>query len=542
MENLSDSLEEDKINVTVQGGTKSGSLRDMDEQYPRLIPGIDADDWEQTPVSVREVLKQLVLKVERIEGLERRLEELEIENQQLREKVNRNSENSHSPPASDAPNVEKAKKKKPTGKKRGGQPGHSGHSRPLYPVEECARVIDYYPRTCTECGEKLGGFDPNPYRHQVVEIPPIQPHIEEHRLHQLTCPHCGEKTRAVLPFEVEESGYSERVVAIVSVLSGMYRHSHRMVVSAMSDLFGVKMSLGTVNRLRREGSEAVSGAVEEAKAYIQSAPIVGADETGFGQGNADGQNPHSKKAWLWVAVTPLVSFFQVMLSRSTAAARSLLGENFRGFLNSDRYNAYNWVDVDRRQLCWAHLKREFTKISERGGVSHQLGRDLLAQEKKLFRLWRRVRDGTLSGREFQSLVSPIQARVGSLLTQGANYQIGSREKTPLAKTVRTCRQLLKLEPALWLFIMVEGLEPTNNAAERAIRPAVLWRRTSFGSQSEAGSIFVARMLTVVTSLRSQNRNVLEFMTETIRASRRGGASPSLLPNESSSADSMSLAA
>jgi len=162
----------------------------------------------------------------------------------------------------------------------------------------------------------------------------------------------------------------------------MYRHSHRMVVSALSDLFGVKMSLGTVNRMRKEASEAVSAPVEEAKAYVQSAPIVGADETGFGQGNGDGQNPHSKRAWLWVAVTPLVSFFCVALSRSTAAAQSLLGENFRGFLNSDRYNAYNWVDVDQRQLCWAHLKREFTKISERSGVSRQLGRDLLAQEKK----------------------------------------------------------------------------------------------------------------------------------------------------------------
>jgi hypothetical protein len=311
-----------------------------------------------------------------------------------------------------------------------------------------------------------------------------------------------------------------------------------MVISALSDLFGVKMSLGTVNRLRKEGSEALSGAVEEAKAYIQSAPIVGADETGFGPENGDGQNPHSKRAWLWVAVTPLVSFFQVLLSRSTAAAQSLLGESFGGTLNSDRYHAYNWLDVAQRQLCWAHLQREFTKISERGGVSRQLGRDLLAQQKKLFRSWGRVRDGTLSRSEFQLLVSPIRERVRSLLEQGANYQIGGREKTPLAKTVRTCRQLLKVEPALWLFVAVEGLEPTNNAAERAIRPAVLWRRTSFGSQSESGSVFVARLLTVVTSLRSQNRNVLEFMTEAIRASRKGSASPSLLPQESPPTESI----
>ena len=511
----------------------------MDEKQLLEMSGIEAQDWAKTPASVRQLVVQLALKIEQ---LEQQLKELQISNEQLEEKANRNSKNSHSPPASDSPKVENTKKKKPTGKKRGGQPGHTGHSRPLYPVEECESVTDHYPETCACCGEELKGIDPNPYRHQVVEIPPIQLHIEEHRLHQLTCIHCGEKTRAVLPEEVEECGYRERVVAIVSVLSGMYRHSHRMVVSAMSDLFGVKMSLGTVNRLRKEGSEAVSGAVEEAKAYVQSAPIVGADETGFGQGNADGQNPHHQRAWLWVAVTPLVSFFQVMLSRSTAAAMALLGNSFGGILNSDRYGAYNWVDVDQRQLCWAHLKREFTKISERQGLSRQLGRDLLAQQKKLFRLWQRVRDGTLSRSEFQSLVSPIRARVRNLIDQGAAYQIGSKEKTPLAKTVRTCRQLLKVEPALWLFVAVEGLEPTNNAAERAIRPAVLWRRTSFGSQSAAGSVFVARMLTVVTSLRSQNRNVLEFMTEAIRASRGGSSSPSLLPREDSSTESMTLAA
>ena len=498
----------------------------MDERQLLETARIDTDDWEKTPVSVRQLVVQLGLKIEQ---LEQHLKELQDSKEGLEEKLKRNSENSHSPPASDAPSRQKKKKKKPTGKKRGGQAGHPGHSRPLYPVEECNRVTDHYPKTCAGCGEALKGFDPKPYRHQVIEIPPIQLDIEEHRLHQLTCHHCGEKTRAVLPEEVEECGYRERVVAIVSLLSGMYRHSHRMVVSAMSDLFGVKISLGSVNRLRREASEAVSGPVASAQVYVQSQPIVGADETGFKQANADGQNPQNKRAWLWVAVTPLVTFFQVMLSRSTAAAQALLGKNFGGILNSDRYNAYNWLDVGQRQLCWAHLKREFTKISERHGGSRQLGRDLLAQEKKLFRLWHRVRDGTLTRNQFLELVSPIRERVRSLLQQGADYQIGSQEKTPLAKTVRTCRQLLKVEPALWLFVTVEGLEPTNNAAERAIRPAVLWRRTSFGSQSSAGSVFVARMLTVVTSLRSQNRNVLEFMTQASRLRRRSHRCCSLWP-------------
>jgi len=200
--------------------------------------------------------------------------------------------------------------------------------------------------------------------------------------------------------------------------------------------------------------------VEEAKAYIQSAESVCADETGFKLRNNDGKNPDNRKAWLWVAVTPLVSFFQVMLSRATEAAIDLLGKNFLGFLSSDRLGSYNWVNLGKRQLCWAHLKREFIKISEGSGVSRQIGRDLLAQEKKLFRLWQKVRDGTLGRKEFQSKVARIRERLWQIISSGADYEIGSKEKTRGAKTVRTCRQLLKVEPALWLFVEQEGLEPT----------------------------------------------------------------------------------
>ena len=175
------------------------------------------------------------------------------------------------------------------------------------------------------------------------------------------------------------------------------------------------------------------------------------------------------------------------------------------------------------------MKREFIKISERTGVCGQLGEALVKQQEKLFELWHRVRDGTLERPDFRQLAHSIRQQVKALLQEGADYEIGLKEKTPLAKTVRTCRQLLKVEPAMWLFVAVEGVEPTNNAAERAIRPAVLWRRTSFGTQTAAGSTFVARMLTVVTTLRSQQRNVLEYMTAAICAARQGKPAPSLLP-------------
>jgi transposase len=227
--------------------------------------------------------------------------------------------------------------------------------------------------------------------------------------------------------------------------------------------------------------------------------------------------------------TVVVTFFEIALTRGTQAAQNLLGENFGGILNSDRHGAYNWVDLERRQLCWAHLRREFIKISERPGVSKQLGIALVKHQEKLFELWHRVRDGTLARCTFCELVQDIRRDLKATLQEAADYEIATREKTPLAKTVRTCRQLLKVEPAMWLFVTTVDVEPTNNAAQRAIRPAVIWRRTSFGSQTQAGSTFVARMLTVVLTLRSQQRNVLDFMTQAIVAARFAKRAPCLLP-------------
>jgi hypothetical protein len=224
------------------------------------------------------------------------------------------------------------------------------------------------------------------------------------------------------------------------------------VQSALVDLFGISMSLGTVNKLRLEASNAVAPCVDEAKLYIQHSSVVGADETSFNQGNIDGGNPKQSQGWLWVAVTPLVAFFEIALTRCTQAAKNLLGENFAGILNSDRYASYNWIDIGHRQLCWAHLKREFTKISERTGVAKELGTALVKQQEKLFELWHRVRDGTLARCDFIELVKDIRSSIKALLQEAADYEITSQEKTPLAKTVRTCRQLLKVEPAMWLFV------------------------------------------------------------------------------------------
>jgi len=224
--------------------------------------------------------------------------------------------------------------------------------------------------------------------------------------------------------------------------------------------------------------------------------------------------------------------FIVTLSRSQAIAKDLIGESFSGFLGSDRYSSYNWVKTQWRQLCWSHLLRDFQAMAERTGVSQDIGEALLDRGYRLFHWWHRVRDGTMSQELFREAVILLREGFHQELLSAAAIEIGVREKTPLAKTVRTCQQLLKVETALWTFVTTEGIEPTNNAAERALRPAVLWRKNSVGSQSEAGSLFVSRMLTVVTTLRSQNRSVLDYLVKACRAARQNQPAPSLLPADS----------
>jgi transposase len=498
----------------------------MEKTVPELIAAISPEEWAQVPVSVLKLIKELEGRMEKIE---QEMSVLRTENELLKEQLARTSANSSQPPSKN-PQGFKPNRKEPTGKKRGGQIGHIGHDRKLYPLEMCLEVIDHYPQQCGKCGaDVIDSSSTQVYRHQIVEVPPVQPIVIEHRFHQMTCTCCGTENQAAEMAEIiSKGGYGSRVAAYVGLFSSQYRQSYRQIKKIMQAVFGIEMSLGTINNLRTEVSEAVSAAVTEAQEYIQQQPIVGVDETGFKQRNGDGQNAAKTSGWLWVAVTPLIICFQVILSRASTAAQTVLGSSFAGFITSDRCAAYNWVDVVNRQLCWAHLKRDFIQISERVGASAEIGESLLVQEKLLFNLWHQFRNEQLTRIELVQAVEPIQAKFSSILHEAAELQIGEHEKTPLAKTVRTCRNLLKLFDSLWLFVREEGVEPTNNAAERAIRPAVIWRRTSFGSDSLAGSQFVSRLLTVVSSLNLQERNILDFLVESVSAARAGEMPPSLL--------------
>ncbi|MGJ3245824.1 MAG: IS66 family transposase [Elainellaceae cyanobacterium] len=491
----------------------------MSETVPIRIEEISDSDWAKTPESVKWSL------LGRIEQLERQYEELKADNAMLREQLQRNSQNSSKPPSQDLRKRFTPKEKKGNGNQRGAQQGHQGAEPKFYAVEQCETVEEHYPQQCFECGAPLQGQDPDPYRVQSIDIPRVAPVVREYQFHALSCERCGARTRAWDEKIINGSRYGERIVAHVGILSGQYRRSHRMVQALLSELFGIELSIGSVNQLRQESRASVATAVNEAYAYVQQQAHVNMDETSFAQGNTDGNNPERRRGWLWVMVTPWVSYFAVLLSRSSQVCHQLLGETYAGIVSSDRFSAYNGLDLERRQVCWAHLKRDFTQIAERSGESGKLGEALLEQQRLLFEQWYRVRDGTLTRSDFAQRGQPIRDEFHRLLVEGASYDIAAREKTPLAKTVRTSQQLLKVEPALWTFVATEGVEPTNNAAERALRPAVLWRKNSFGSQSAEGSLFVSRMLTVVTSLRAQNRPVLEYLVQACRAA------PSLLPTE-----------
>jgi transposase len=480
---------------------------------------VPAADLESTPESIKLVLKFLL---EERKETKQKIDELE-------ERLNRNSKNSSLPPSKNgfgakADNKAKAKKKplKLTVARQRAE-------RKLYEVEECETIHEEKPSSCSSCGYELSGEDPQPQRHQIVDLPVLKPQITEYKLHELECEHCGEKTRAKLPEGVSAKSYGARLGAFVAMLSGESRQSHRQIQAFLKEVFGIEIARGTINRMRQEVSEAVSAASTEAKEFAQQQPVVNCDETGFSQQNRDGKNPEGKKAWLWVIVTPFVSVFLVTLSRSQEVAKSLIGETFTGYLGSDRYSSYSWVKTELRQLCWSHLLRDFQAMAERTGASQEIGTALLERGYRLFHWWHKVRDGTLSKELFVEAVELLRVGLHQELMSAAAIEIGVREKSPLAKTVRTCRKLLKVEVALWTFVYRDGVEPTNNSAERALRPAVIWRNLSFGSQSEVGSEFVARMLTVNRSLKLQGRSILDFLTESCVAARLGMKPPSLIP-------------
>jgi transposase len=484
---------------------------------PIAIP-FQPEVWERTPSEAQAYIRALDTRVvalaATVQSLAAAVQQLEATVQQLREQLQQDSRTSSRPPSSDPSQaLSRRPRRVPSGRRPGAQPGHEGHTRALMPVEQVDVVIPLKPERCARCQHPLYGEDGQPQRHQVTEFPPMKPMVTEYQRHGLVCPVCGATTRAELPVGEPTGEFGPRVQAISAWCTGAYHLSKRTTQRVMADLFGVSMSLGTLASLEQATAQAVAEPVAEARAYVQAQPAAYVDETGWREGH--------QRAWLWTAVTAWVTVFVVRRSRSANVAQELLGERFWGWLVTDRWSAYTWDPTWRRQLCWAHLVRDIEAMIERGGHSQVSGEALRTQVRQMFHDWHRVRDGTLAHASFASDMRPIRQEVERLLDAG--------QSCGAPKTEGTCREILKRRQALWTFVRHAEVEPTNNAAERALRPAVLWRKVSFGTHSPAGSCFVEAMMTVVATLKQQHRNVLDYLTGACEAVLYGKIAPSLLP-------------
>lgn len=433
---------------------------------------------------------------------------------ELRAKLNQNSQNSSKPPSSDLPGTRPPKERRGKKRRRGGQMGHVG--RFAAEPDHVDHVRQYRASICKHCDADLsdGVLTGTVINHPVYELPEIRPVVTDHQCLDVQCLKCGMVTPAELPPDVPKGHYGPTVQAMTAVVRGDLRQSVRQTSEVMTRLLHVPMSTGMVAKTQDQVSRVLKAAHDEALAHAQASDRAHADETGWRE--------RLKKAWLWVAVTPTVIVFLVHARRGKDAAKALLGPTFRGILITDRWSAYNWVDVVRRQLCWSHLKRDFKQFLDYGPEAKRVGERLLAERRKLFKIWHRARDGTISRAELQFATQPVRRRILALLEEGRGLSC--------KKVSGMCREILKLEAALFTFLDHEGVEPTNNAAERAIRFAVLMRKGCFGSDSEKGSRFVERFLTVRATLRLQRRDLYGYLVEACTAALHGTAGPSLLPN------------
>ena len=471
------------------------------------MPPLPEPLWKTASPEVQAAVLALV------EYYEQRLAQLESRVKDLENRLKLNSTNSSKPPSSDPIGLKRKPPSPPSKKKRGGQPGHPKAHRALVPPEKVRDTINCIPSSCRRCGHKLSGKDPEPLIHQVAELPRIEPIVDEYRLHRLVCPDCGEKTCGVLPEGVPIGRFGPYLQAMLAMLAGAYRLSKRQIQQVSADMLGLKISTGMISKLERQSAASLEAPYNELATSVHQADAVNIDETSWREDR--------RKRWLWVTVTRLATVFTIARNRSGEIAVALLGSRDGQVVSSDRFSAYEWIMASWRQVCWSHLRRDFQAMIDRVDEGEPVGRRLLSLSNRLFHNWHRVRDGTLDWGGFQGRMTRLRREVKQALEEGS--------RCSCAKTAATCFEILKVEEGLWAFTRVRGIDPTNNAAERALRHAVIWRRISGGTDSVKGSRFVERMLTVVATCRQQGGNVLDYLTSCFEASRCGQDIPSLLP-------------
>lgn len=455
---------------------------------------------------IRALLAENAELTTRVEELELRIAELE------RLTKGKTPQNSSLPPSTQHPRTRPQTPKRKSKRKRGGQPGHKKHERPLIPTDRCDDVQRLKPTECRRCGAKLAGSDQEPLRHQVWELPEIKPLVTEYQRHRLACPCCGETTCADLPVGVPQGQSGPRLMALTAMLMAYYRQSKRRTAEFLTALLGQPCCPALTVKIQNQVTAALRPSYEEAASELPTQEHLNIDETATKQEN--------DKAWLWTFVGRLFTVFAVRPTREATALGVFLGHAFRGIVTCDRAKMY-W-QVGRLQWCWAHLKRDFQSLIDTGDKRAKwLGQRLRRASCELFEHWDDYRAGKITRAALVRRMGPVRRKVERLLLRGMQGDRGDARGM--------CRELYEHRGWLWTFLRHEGVEPTNNAGERSLRHAVIWRKLSFGTRSAAGSRFVETMLTVIETCRQQRRNAFAFVTAAVEAHLAHQSAPSLLP-------------
>ena len=488
----------------------------MDNAWPP--PGISAADWAATPPAVQALVQGALSALQIVQDhhaqLQDQLSQLQQRVAELEARLNQHSQNSSKPPSSDPPSAPPRPAAVPRGRKPGAQAGHPHHDRPDPTPDQIASVREHFPAICPTCHDPLSHIQRDAcavLTQYVWELPLVRPTVTAHHYHTVCCRGCGSLVTAARPPDVPPGAFGPRAAAAVTLLHGDYHLSDRTVPRLLADFFGLPLSLGSVVTLQQVGSAALEAVYDAIHTVVQQQDRCNIDETSWKEGG--------NRRWLWTMVTAVATFFAVTSSRAGPGLRYLLGSNYTGIVGSDRHRPYLALPAARHQLCWSHLIRNFQAVVDRGGRAAVWGASFLEVSRLVFRLWHLFREGTIDRELHQAAMVPIQAAMHELLVQGAR-----RCDAPEGM----CQELLVHEEALWTFVRVEGVEPTNNAAEQALRGAVLWRKGCFGAHSDAGNRFVERILTVSATCRKQQRHLLTFVTEAIEAYWAGRPAPILL--------------
>jgi transposase len=457
--------------------------------------------------------------------------ELRAENRALRERIEelerrlgQSSRNSSMPPSSDPPasraerrRLAREQVKRLSTRKPGGQPGHEGKHRQMAACEQVAKTFEHSPVRCGGCRRAFTGSEEragDPVVHQKWELPPMVPLIFEHRRLRLACPGCGKTTLAALPVGVSASAFGPRLEAHIATLAGVYRLSRRQTAEVIQSIFHIPISTGAVDATIMRMSVALADPWAKLAEAVRQAEVVHADETSWRLAGA--------QQWLWLGAAALTACFRIDRHRSQAAAKELLGEDFGGIVVTDRYAAYHFLDILQQQLCWAHVIRQLVALSEGPGASGRRGEKLVAAARQVIAVHRTYLQDAHDLAWLKAQLSPLRERIHTLLEEGtrARHQ----------RTANFCAALLDEYEALWTFCEVPEIQPTNNRAERALRHAVIMRKTQLHTQSENGNRWIERILSINETCRLQGRAVLDYLTQAAVAAHHGQPAPSLLPS------------